>query len=1149
MLSMAVVVSTFAFSIPTASAKGESPFIDCEEIFIDMRSFTGWTSKSASFRVFTFYNDSDNPNWCHEYEGNFDNDGWYEGSNVLAKGIVPVKFCDNVYSFRIPSTKISHLRVVRTNSDGTEKWNLSPMMWDNQRSKYEAGNSGKYYSKQNCIKITGWDSAEWSQFRPSKNSSYSNLTANPDTSITGNSNLFTIDATFYDYYNDDEIQNGWGNIRQVTNHGNQRYSKDGNGYLENAYWEPFQYLNSKIAAHDSNVVYPLYFGNFFDKEDGYKGEGSSEMKNFSNWVNNSARLGGTHKSVVGLTGTDLDSDGDIVYAVNGGGNSKVKLPIFDKNWLDANNVGSVVNTKFPMRKVTENGVTGYYFDTSSNAANGGDNVWFNSDKSKFYYGAGTANGAKDSLKWYNSDGSDSGYGFFPFDSTRGTNAKAYDYGFGMRVDVKFNIGVDGKNNGIAEKFNFTGDDDVWVYIDGKLVLDLGGAHQKAKGEINFAGGTNRGTVTVDTQYNTLNSASRNQSFTIDNQDPTKEHTLTMFYVERGMVESNLSFNFNFVPVGNEYIVDKTVNTEPVNEGLKSAVAAADTFTFNQPTANGKVSSKGTISNNQFTLTNGESIKFNDQFTVPTTMTVTEGESSPLDYTTSWKAIDLEAKKKGAENYTIESSTGNQKQAVFNYKTLQDGSFAMTRVQLSYVNTPKVAPVTITKYVVQSDDSTSTSQGDTISDGSGDVEVDPDTTDFDGTVYVSLDGGTTWSNNYQLEYSVTGVQGTFRLTNGGKLAEGAKLRDTRILTFEKIPQGAKVKFIEDPTPQGYSFQSNSAPDGVTVGENGASIDITNNKLSGAAAITASKKLDSNLYSGSMFKFDLVGLPPIGGSISTEDYSETLNTISNGEVKYEISYNTPGTYRYVLREQGINTGNTQVDGEISIASAKRVFLVSVVMDANMNPTVTYYSYNAPAPQKNLLNNQYEEQAYTITENDFSDGKKITGNPVFENTVINPTVKIQKKDQNDALVTTAAAKFALYKVDSENGALLESNRLEESQTVNGEAVFTTNLSLYTGEYWKASTASDLQYQWYAIKETQAPSGHTPSSEVHYFKFPTSGSYTYTYGFINGKIVNPKTAGEGNTLIKVVGWCVTGVSMLALAAYLVITSRKRKISAKHNK
>ena len=204
-LSMAVVVSTFAFSIPTASAKGESPFIDCEEIFIDMRSFTGWTSKSASFRVFTFYNDSDNPNWCHEYEGNFDNDGWYEGSNVLAKGIVPVKFCDNVYSFRIPSTKISHLRVVRTNSDGTEKWNLSPMMWDNQRSKYEAGNSGKYYSKQNCIKITGWDSAEWSQFRPSKNSSYSNLTANPDTSITGNSNLFTIDATFYDYYNDDEI--------------------------------------------------------------------------------------------------------------------------------------------------------------------------------------------------------------------------------------------------------------------------------------------------------------------------------------------------------------------------------------------------------------------------------------------------------------------------------------------------------------------------------------------------------------------------------------------------------------------------------------------------------------------------------------------------------------------------------------------------------------------------------------------------------------------------------------------------------------------------------------------------------------------------------------------------------------------------------
>ena len=588
-LSALIVLSTVYIAIPLASAKDESPFVDCEEIFIDMRSFTGWTDSSASFRVFTFYNDSDDANYCHEFEGNFDNDGWYTGSNVLEKGIVPVKFCNNVYSFRIPANNISHLRIVRTNSSGSEKWNLSPYMWDNQRSKYSAG--GKSYSKQNAIKITGWDnSATWSTFSPTNNASYSETTAVPDSSITGNSSLYTIDATFYDYYNDDEIQNGWGNIRYATNHGTQKYSQNGNGYLENAYWEPFSYLNSKIAAHDSGVNYPLYFGNFFDKEDGFKGEGSSEMVNFSNWVNNSSRLRGTHKAIVGLTGGTLDSDGDLVYAVNGGSNSSTKVPIFDKSWLQNNKVGSVVNTKFPMRMVTSNGVKGYYFDSSSSAANGGDNVWFNSSHNTISYGAGTSNGAKDSLSYYNSDGSSSGYGFFPFDSTRGTNANALDYGFGMRVDVKFNLGADDSShigqikgtNGsyVDQKFNFTGDDDVWVYVDGKLTLALGGDHQKADGSINF----HDRSVSVTTGTNTLNSATRNTSFTLDNYgDPTAEHTLTMFYVERGMVESNLSFNFNFAPVGNEFIVDKTVNTANVNAGIQSAVAAADTFSFNQPT--------------------------------------------------------------------------------------------------------------------------------------------------------------------------------------------------------------------------------------------------------------------------------------------------------------------------------------------------------------------------------------------------------------------------------------------------------------------------------------------------------------------------------------------------------------------------------------
>ena len=110
-LSLMIVVSALVFVIPMASAKGESAFMSNEEIFIDMRDFSGWDDK-ADFRVFTFYNNSDDENYCHEYAGNFNNDGWYEGFNVLQAGIKADKFCDHVYRFRIPTTDVSHLRIV-----------------------------------------------------------------------------------------------------------------------------------------------------------------------------------------------------------------------------------------------------------------------------------------------------------------------------------------------------------------------------------------------------------------------------------------------------------------------------------------------------------------------------------------------------------------------------------------------------------------------------------------------------------------------------------------------------------------------------------------------------------------------------------------------------------------------------------------------------------------------------------------------------------------------------------------------------------------------------------------------------------------------------------------------------------------------------
>ncbi len=1109
LLSMLIIASVVITALPVVSAKGESAFTDCEEIFIDMRSFTGWTDASAAFRVFTFYNDSDSQNWCHEYEENFENTDWYNGTNILQSGIKAVKFCNNVYSFRIPANNISHVQVVRTNANSEgPKWNYSPMMWDNQRSKYTA--DGKSYSTQNCIKITGWDnSASWSTFTPTNNASYSETTANPDATITGNSNLFTIDSTFYDYYCDDEIQNGWGNIRYETNHTTQRSSKNGTGYVENGYWEPFQALNNKIASQASSggVRYPLYFGNFYDKGDGYQGEGSSNMVNFSNWVNNSARLGDTHNSVLGLTGTEL-VNGNLMYASANGGTSSTKVPIFDKSWLQTNKVGSVVNTKFPMRKVTTNGVTGYYFDSSG----GYDNVWFNSSHNTISYGQGTSKGARDSLASYG--GSTNGYGFFPFDYNRGSTAEAYNFGFGMRVDVSFNLGGDEDHYGqikgtngtyVDQVFNFTGDDDVWVYIDGKLVLDLGGDHQKASGSINFANGKGKGKVSLSTGTNVPwdGGCTRNTDFSITNDDPTVEHTLTMFYVERGMVESNLSFNFNFAPIGNELIVDKTVNTTNINDGLKTAVAAADTFSFNQPTASGKTythvtsasSTDKTATGGVYTLKNGETADFKDQFAVPTDMTVTESESSPLTYTTSWKAIDLEYKKKGvAESaYTIASGTGTA--SSFTYQTLDNSSeFAMTRVQLSYVNTPSVAPVTIKKEV------TGLNTGET------------DNTDFDGTVEVSLDNGSTWKK-YPLTYTYGGS--TYTLTSAGKLASGAKLRNGRTLTFAGIPQGAKVRFTEDATDVDHSFVSvTGSVLGISVGASGNAITVTNQKnRPGEINVTleAKKNLTGADLTNDAFEFELLD--------SSRSVIETKPCFSNGKITFSaITYTSAANDTYYIREKIPATADSDIK---TYDSSEYKVTVSVVKNGlTLEPTVTYYKNNVTVSSAEFNNEVKRGEVYIVKEDNA--GNDVTG-----------------------------VQFAIYKVGTNGESLTGKTPLQtagtarmnvpysDGTTKQKTAVHFTDLDLYTDGLYNPS---DKDYQWYAIAETDPGTNYFKNNTVIYFQLPVSGSYAPKYEYVNGHILSPNSGFDGMAGIKLLGIYAICFAILLGAAYVLYTKRNVK-------
>lgn len=726
-------------------------FTEGEIIYLDLSAFTSWKEANATFKAQFYYYDT--------------------GSAVNGMSDA-VKVDDNTYYVTVPNAYCGYVEFIRYSADGGTLWDTSAKL----------SNKGT----NNAYKVKGWkNSAEWSVYSgdpptPAKKV-YDAVTSD---AIKNNSNLYTINTTFYDYYTDNEVNNGWRKYSKIDSNNGTSYESHGKNSAGQA--DPYTKLNTALAnyAKTNGVKRPLYFGVFYNVNDNTSTDPfGATLYNFSNWVNNSSRLGGYNNSVVGLSGRTLTSDKKIRYYNNDGTNAAdhetddgATMPLFDAGWLTTKNLATIVNAEFPMRKTTPNGVTYYEFDSASK-----DAVWFSgygSDTLTMNYGNQDKDWVYDAAKTYGGD--DNGVGFFPFDAsmTNGGTTKnnANDYGFGMRTDIEFNVGKDGKINGLDQVFNFTGDDDLWVYIDGKLVLDLGGAHKKAEGSINFS----KKTVTLSTGTKSVNNVTRNTSFAFDNQDPSKTHTLTMFYMERGMIESNLKFGFNFSPVGNQFTTENHVDTANVNEGLKSAVAAADTFTYTHKT-NGSASanktythskdgSKSTDDNGQYVVNDSERAAFADQFTVDDKFNVNESYTSNLKYDTTYKVTD---QKTGA---TISSGTGTGT-GDFNFKTTDTARFAKTDILLSYTNTPKVGNVDVKK-IVQNEAGT---------------KITSDT-EFDAKVEVSLNG--TDYASYPLKYTVDDNTTVYTLTSGGMLADGAKLKAGRTLHFKGLPIGAKVNVTEN-----------------------------------------------------------------------------------------------------------------------------------------------------------------------------------------------------------------------------------------------------------------------------------------------------------------------------------------------------------------
>ena len=274
-------------------------------------------------------------------------------------------------------------------------------------------------------------------------------------------------------------------------------------------------------------------------------------------------------------------------------NSEVLEPHFNEEFLTGDNSKHTAlakiykNVSFPFTKQKlndagekdDNGVEYWYFDSADTTLAMRKDI-----ASQNYYLENVGEKQNWSKNVNSASAEQNAYGFFPFNETS-TPCKAsrYNYGFGTKLEFKFRltdngtvVGTDGEEHPI--KFNFSGDDDVWVYVDGKLALDVGGAHGKVTGQIDFENKI----ATVSKTKKSQNESSKEGKLTTSSVEikgsNSDEHTLTMFYMERGMWESNMKVSFNF-PDENEFAVEKKVDTTDVNTELFPASLFEDASVF------------------------------------------------------------------------------------------------------------------------------------------------------------------------------------------------------------------------------------------------------------------------------------------------------------------------------------------------------------------------------------------------------------------------------------------------------------------------------------------------------------------------------------------------------------------------------------------
>lgn len=519
----------------------------------------------------------------------------------------------------------------------------------NDDAVYSNGQRGGYWAP----KDTKRDAETWKNAGKVVDIAPADFTEVPDTKY--------VTSTLYDYYTDYELN---GNNRD--NYNSTYYTPgEGGGFASQRSWVTFRQFDRALSDYYSNckAQYPIYTGHF--------------QPTYSNWgitfetISAALNLWGFNKDFenknrfMAINNSTINEDGSGTrydYAYQGLVKDKTSTgdatgepllkdttttvePHFNKEFLSGTNtknakLGDVYdNVAFPFTKRQifdeDQGVDYWYFDSQDTT------LYLKQDSTteQYFLKSSTENrersrnlDSNSAQKSINKNGqSVSSYGYFPFNETATAGrASTYNYGFGTKLQMDFTLtddgmvetnktGEDGKKEKTNIKFFFSGDDDVWVFIDGQLALDVGGAHGEVSGLLEFGETTENGkeknsvtayvskvktggTSKSDQNGNSVKSVRYNGepiSFSAQGTtltfDKGQKHTLTMYYMERGMWESNMAVAFNF-PDNNELQVQKEVDlTNVTDDDFKNCFKNQKIFNFtikNQATHYGKKDAVG-----------------------------------------------------------------------------------------------------------------------------------------------------------------------------------------------------------------------------------------------------------------------------------------------------------------------------------------------------------------------------------------------------------------------------------------------------------------------------------------------------------------------------------------------------------------------------